>query len=788
MSQNNNISMVDIRERVDFFTSKWKFILICLIIALISAFLYLRYATYQYEATATIKIKEDDQQNNSLKEITALQNFGPFSSNFNKVTDEIEIIRSRTLIQQVVDDLNLNIRYYNRGRIVEQEVFENPPINISFFAPDSLINAIDTTLYISIKSPEKFMLASEESKGFMDMSNSKGTSYSFGDRIRSGFGDFIITPNITSDYESTSKLVGKNVKVELININQATEEYQEKISVKPTNETSNIVKLTVKENIAPKAKRILDKLIEKYNDDVINDKQKIVETTSDFINNRLNVVSNELEQVDYTAETLQKDNRLTALSSQSNIFLQSEKENEAKLIATSNQIQLIDYMKDHLSENNENSDLLPANVGITDNSVAQITKSHNELVLQRNRLLKNSSEKNPTVVNLNNQISALKANLNQSLENIKSANEITLNALTQEDQRIRSQIYSAPTKERKFRDITRQQSIKESLYLYLLQKREETAITLGMTSPNAKIVDAAYATTIPVSPKKPVVLLGALVLGLLLPLTYLYIKDSLDTHIHSKSDLAKVVTIPFIGDIPRSSKKQRLIKKVDYSPKAEAFRIVRSNIEFMLKGVKDRAKIVFVTSTTSQEGKSHTSINLASSISFSEKKTLIIETDIRVPRVNEYLSITANKGLTDYISDSSIKIEDIIINVKDNDYLSIIPSGTIPPNPAELLMSDRVNKLFEAVKKNYDYIVVDTAAVGLVTDTLLISDHADMVVYVVSANNIDKRELHVAQTMHDEKRLPNMVTLLNSTEKKKGYGYGYGSAPKKKKWYQFGKA
>ncbi|WP_353777543.1 polysaccharide biosynthesis tyrosine autokinase [Winogradskyella sp. 3972H.M.0a.05] len=787
MSQNKNTPFaVDIRERVELFLSKWKFILVCLVLALIAAFLYLRYATYQYQATATIKIKEDDQKNNSLKEITALQNFGPFSSNFNKVTDEIEIIRSRNLIKQVADDLNLNIRYYNRGRIMEQEVFENPPVRINFFASDSIINTIDTTLYLSIQSPEKFMLTSEENKGFMDMDNSNGTGYSFGDRISSSFGDFIITPNIVPSVNDENSIVGKSIKIDLITLEAATEQYQEKISVDATNETSNIVKLTVNENIAPKAKLILDKLIEKYNDDVVNDKQKIVEATSEFINNRLNIVSNELEQVDYTAETLQKNNRLTALSSQSNIFLQSEKENEAKLIATSNQIQLIDYMKDHLSENGDNSDLLPADVGIADNSVAQITKSHNELVLQRNRILKNSSEKNPTVINLNNQISALKANLNQSLENIKSANEITLNNLNREDQRIRAQIYSAPTKERKFRDITRQQSIKESLYLYLLQKREETAITLGMSSPNAKIVDAAYATTIPVSPKKPVVYLGALLLGLILPLTYIYLKDTLDTKIRTKKDLEAVVSVPFIGDIPRSPKKQRLIKKVDYSPKAEAFRIVRSNIDFLLKSVRTKSKVVFVTSTTSQEGKSHTSINLASSISFSNKKTLIIETDIRVPRVNEYLNVKSDKGLTDYISDDSIKVEDIITPVKGNDNLNIIPSGTIPPNPAELLMSDRVDTLFQAVRKSYDYIIVDTAAVGLVTDTLLISHHADMVVYVVSADNIDKRELHIAQTMYDEKRLPNMVTLLNSAKKRRGYGYGYGAEPqKKKKWYQF---
>ncbi len=769
----------ELREKVDLLLSKWKLIAICTLLAILAAFLYLRYATYVYQATATIKIN-DEKQSKQMPEITALQNFGPFSNNFNNITDEIEIIKSRILIRNVIDDLNLNIKYFVRGRIKEQEFYINPPININFFASDSLINTIDTTLYVNIKSATKLILSSTESKELFDIDNSVGTEYDFGDRIESGFGDFVITPN----FGDSPPTIGKSIKIQLSPIERVVETYQGKIKVS-TSEGSSIVKLTVSENIKPKARLILDKLVEKYNDDVIHDKELIVKATSDFINNRLNIVSNELEQVDFTAETLEKNKGLTALASQANIFLQSERENDAKLITTSNQIQLIDFMKNHLSKENTNSGLLPADVGIADKSIGLITKSHNELVLQRNRILKNSSEKNPTVINLNSQINALKENLNQSLSNIKSANEITLNALNTEDRRISAQIYSAPTKKRQFRDIKRQQNIKESLYLYLLQKREEMAITQGISKPNAKIIDTAYSSSTPISPKKNIVYLAALMFGLLLPIVYIFLIDTLDSKIHSKKDLLKIVSVPFIGDIPRSNKKTRLIKKVDYSPKAEAFRIVRSNIDFMLKGNKSKSKTVFVTSTTSQEGKSHTAINLASSFSFSEKKVLIVETDIRVPRVNEYLSIKATKGLTDYISDTSLSIDDVTISVKDNDYLDIIPSGTIPPNPAELLMSERVSSLFETVKKKYDYIIVDTAAVGLVTDTLLISDNADMVIYVVSADNIDKRELHFAQTLHDENRLPNLVTLLNSTIKKKGYGYGYGSSPKKKKWYQF---
>lgn len=307
-----------------------------------------------------------------------------------------------------------------------------------------------------------------------------------------------------------------------------------------------------------------------------------------------------------------------------------------------------------------------------------------------------------------------------------------------------------------------------------------------MSSPNAKVIDYAYSSTSPVSPKSSIVYLAAIILGLSIPFLIIYFLDLIDNKVYTKDDVTKILSAPYIGDIPKSNSKTRLVKKVDYSPKAEAFRIIRTNIHFLLQDNIKKCKTIFVTSTTSQEGKSHTSVNLATSISFSEKRVLLIETDIRVPKVNDYLNIENKIGLTDYISDKSIEIKDVIYSIKDNPYFDVIPSGTIPPNPAELLMSDRVNTLFESVKNEYDYIIVDTAAVGLVTDTLLLSKFADLFLYVVSVGVIDRRQLHVAQTMYTEKRLPNMAILLNGTKHKKGYGYGYGSK-KKKKWYQFGK-
>lgn len=775
----------EIKKTLDIYLSRWKFILFFVIIALALAYGYLRYTTYEYQASATIKIKEE-KQSQKLPSMAEINNRGLFSDGSNKIKDEIAVISSRSLISNVVKTLKLNIRYYHQGKIKEQELYENPSIKLNFFASDSIIHRVDTTLYIKIKSPTEFFIFKDDGKSIIDRNEFEAKSFYFGERIKTGFGDIVIIPNIGSH----APVKGNNLKVVIAPVTSIVNYYQSQIrtSIEPG---SSVIQLSLKDNIPKKAVDILDQIIMEYNNDVIIDKEDVLKVTSDFINNRLELVFKELEEVDFTAEQLQKRNNLTALNSQANIYLESEKQNEVQISSTANTIQLIDYLQQEIKEKNKNSDLLP-NIGIADASVNLVTQRHNELVAERNSILKNSSEKNPVVINLNNEINALKNNLKSSLENMKRTSEITLNNLNREDARIRGQLYTAPTKQRQLRDIERQQSIKESLYLYLLEKREESAIRLGMFSPNAKIIDTAYSTYQPVSPNKMITYLGAIILGLMVPIAFIYAQDLLDTKIYDKDDLMSVLNVPYIGDIPLTSKRTKFISKVDYSPKAESFRILRSNIDFVLKDHKTNAKKIFITSTRAQEGKSHTSINLALSISFSKKPVLLIEMDIRVPKIMQYLEEkpTVEVGLSDYLADKDINPDEIVSKIKYNNYLDVIASGTIPPNPSELLMSKRVEELFDYFEYKYDYIIVDTSAVGLVSDTLLVSKFADMFIYVVSADNIDKRHLAaVAKPLYVDNRLPKMYMLLNGTnfdKKGYGYGYGYGNNPnKKKKWYEF---
>ncbi len=762
-SQSTN-SNDKLRDQLEKYTNNWKWFLISLIIFFSLGFIYLRYATDVYKVAATIKIANNNKDTNILREVNQVNDYGLFNQESNSANDEIEVLKSRFLIKNVVDDLGLNIQCFIQGKIKASEFYKNPPVTLNFFSNDSIIKNIDTTFTIHVNSESSFTLKSTEKK------------LNFGDKFSTSFGDIIITPH----FELDEMKIGQDVMVRISPVEKVSEYYNRKIKIASAGLESSIINLSLEDPVSIKAVEIINKLIDEYNKQIIENKNEVVKATSDFINNRLQVVSSELAQVDLTAETIKKSNRLTDLSSQSSIYLQSERDIESQQISTSTQLQLIDYMENHLSENSGNGDLIPANMTFEDNSINEITQQHNNLVIQRNKILKNSSEINPVVVNLDEQIRSIKQNLNASLSNIKSSNQIRLDALNREDSRISSKIYSAPKKERQFRDLKRQQDIKESLFLYLLEKREESAITHGVSSPNAIIVDEAFSTVRPVWPLKQLVFIAALVFGFLIPILIIYISSIIDTKVRTKNDITKKLSIPILGDIPKSKTKNTLIKKVDYTPKAEAFRLVRTNIDFMISNIpKEIGKVIFVTSTTSQEGKSHTSINLSKSLSFSTKKVLLVETDIRVPKANKYLKIDSKIGLTNYLVDKRLKLSDAITNVDGN--LDVLTSGTIPPNPAELLMSGKMELLFETVRKDYDYIVVDTAAVGLVTDTLIISKYADMVVYVVRANYLDKRQLNVAETLHKEKRLPNMAILLNSVKSKKGYGYGYGNSPGKKK-------
>ena len=431
------------------------------------------------------------------------------------------------------------------------------------------------------------------------------------------------------------------------------------------------------------------------------------------------------------------------------------------------------------------SDLLPANIISDQGDAGSLINSYNTLVLDRNRILKSATAENPSVIKLDQQIASLKANVTSSLLRMQSNLTIQKNDLKQSEDVLNAKIGKIPVQEHQFRIIARQQKVKEELYLYLLQKREETAISLAATEPNARVIDAGKAEKIPVSPKKNIVYLVALLLGLLIPFGIIYVINLLDTKIKSRLDLEGRTMIPFVGDVPSSDSPSEIIKSESRTSSAEALRIIRTNLEFILsKADENSAKTIFLTSTFPKEGKTFVSANLAGTFALSGKKVLLIGMDIRNPRLDEYFALPS-RGFTNYLSSKDLKLEDLIVKQDGFENFYILPAGVIPPNPAELLMSSKVYDLFKTLRAQYDYIIVDTAPVSLVTDTLLVAKHADCFIYVARANFLEKRMLNIANDLYKSNKLPNMCILLNDTDSTKGYGYGYGYGVNVKKvsWY-----
>jgi capsular exopolysaccharide synthesis family protein len=555
--------------------------------------------------------------------------------------------------------------------------------------------------------------------------------------------------------------------------------------VTPLSKTSSVVELSIVDPVTKKAEIFLDNLVQIYNEDAVADKNFISENTSQFIANRLKLITEELDGVEQDVERFKKSNNLTDIESEAKLFIEGSSEYSNKAIEAEIQLNVVSSLLDYMKRST-NSDLLPTNIINGSSDASGLIVSYNQLILDRNRILKSATEVNPTVVKLDQEISSLKSNVYSSLARLQSNLNIQKRDLHSNENVLNSKIGKIPVQERQFRVIARQQKVKEELYLYLLQKREETAISLSATEPNARVIDAAKASKIPVAPKKNIIYLAALLLGLLVPFGVIYLMDLLDTKIKSRLDLDGKTAIPFIGDVPTSDSPSEIIKSESRTSSAEALRIIRTNLEFMVSKVADnQAKTIFLTSTFPKEGKTFVSVNLAATFALSGKRVLLIGMDIRNPKLDEYLALP-DYGVTNYLSSNDLKIEDLVVKQKGFENFYVLPAGIIPPNPAELLMSKKVDLFFNTLKAQYDYIIVDTAPVSLVTDTLLIAKHADCFIYVARANFLEKRMLSIPNGLFKERKLPNMCMLLNDTDSTKGYGYGYGYgvAVKKVSWYK----
>ncbi|GGD40868.1 GumC family protein [Muriicola marianensis] len=779
----------DLKSILKGYVKNWKWFVLSTVVFLAAAYVFKRYEIPEFEAEASVKVIESPGRS----ELNVFQDLEVFSGeNATEVEEEIFILKSRSNLIEVADRLDLNLEVFLLGNIRDTEIYRPRPFTVNFAEPDSLVNTTSGKFYLRISDNLSFGYGTSPDGSFKPIQ--------FGERFETPIGQTVITTNLPD----LSNYAGRTYRVENSSLVNRAQKYYEKIDLYPDEQGSNVVRIKLKDPVLQKAKDVINTLVDVYIDNFIEERQLIANETSSFINERIDGIYTELASVDETEEDFKQSRRLTDIESQSGINLSESSAIEAQLRDAQIQLSIANSMKNRL-QNSSGYEVMPSNIGIENEAINTTTAEYNALVSRRKRLLESSNQDNPVVRDVDQQLEALKRSMTASLSSMTDNLNLQTNSISQRLSEINSRLYSTPGNTRALRDINRKQETKEALYLYLMQKREEAQIAFKQAEPNLKIIDRAFALKNYPEGADPITLyLGALLAGLFIPFSVIYVKELLDTKIHNKLDLERIITgATIIGELPKLSKKEsKLVVEDDRSVLAEAMRILRTNLYYVLSsgGKKsDKGKVVMITSSIANEGKTFLSTNLAYLLAKAKHKVLLVGADIRNPKIRVFLSenqkyrtqdsTTKPKGLTDFLHSAELKVKDIIkSDVINETHLDFVFSGKTPPNPTELLMGDRTGEFFQELAGEYDYIIVDTAPMLGVSDTLVLSKYADHIIYVARSGKTDKKVLNFPLKLKEEGRLKNLSFVVNGVaEDDLGYGgvYGYGYSPtKKKKWFR----
>ena len=787
--QNNNFApkqsddFIRLQDLFYLCIDKWYWFAVSLVVTLGIALVYLLTTPPVYTRSASLLIKEEGK-GNSLSDVSGVLGDIDFFQTNTNVNNEIQSLQSPAVMYDVVKRLHLDINYTKDGSFYDQVLYgKDCPYEVSFIdLPDN--EDLSFTIYPASSNKGvqvgDFVRGEEESGQTMNVL--------FNDTTETPVGKLIVKPVLhdTVAYKEP-------VYVSRIGLQAATTAYASKLTVALSDEKSTVINLSFQDVCIQRAEDVLNTLIAVYNENWIKDKNQIAVSTSMFINDRLGVIEQDLGNVDEDISSFKSENLLPDVQAAASMYMTQSSETQTQILAINTQLSMARYIRNYLTNTTSKNQLLPANSGIESSGIEQQIAEYNTMQLRRNDLVANSSESNPLVVDLDESLQNMRGAIVTSVDNLIVTLNTQLRSLQQSEKQTTARIADNPSQGKYLLSVERQQKVKEALYLFLLQKREENELSQAFTAYNTRVITPPVGSMFPTAPIKRNILLVAFVLGLLIPVVIIFVRENMNTKIRGRKDLENL-SLPFVGEIPlafrkkelKSEAKNILIKQGSRDIVNEAFRVLRTNLEFMLDRKEDgKASIILFTSFNPGSGKTFLTINTAACLSLKQKRVLVIDGDLRHGSASAYVG-RPSKGLSDYLGKRENDIDHLIVGNPAYPGLSILPVGTIPPNPTELLAEPRLAELIETLRIRYDYILIDCPPVEIVADTQIIEKLADRTLFVVRAGLLERDMLPELQRMYEEKRYKNMALILNGTEGggsrygyrygyKYGYKYGYGS-------------
>ncbi len=789
LAQNEQESSFDFRTIFTIFILNWQWFALSIFICLCGALIYLRYKSPVYQLSAKILIKDENKQKggSSNQMLANMQELG-FISNSAGIDNEVEILQSHILSREAIKDLKLYVEYKLEGRIKNRLIYKTQPIIVDI-DPASLEQMDETLQPVKLKIIKKGDTYKVTGMAYTKEGTERPfkTSFSsFPATLKTYAGVLTFRKNpikpVFETQEDYQKFINKDLYVTIYPLSYVAASYVKAMSVEPTSKTTSIALMTLKDKNIERAEDFLNQLAICYNRQANADKNEIAVKTEEFINERLEKINAELDVTESSLESYKKRNNLTQIKLDATENLAQSSQYSIKLSEAKAQIQLLDYLREYIDNPDNKYQIIPSNVGLEDNASTTLINKYNQSVIDRNRLLRSASEIAPQVLTLTETLDQLQSSIRTALSQARHSADIKRMNIENQYSQYQSKISSTPEQERVLTQIGRQQEVKSGLYLMLLQKREENSISLAATADKGKLIDEPIFEG-KVSPKGSIIMLVALVAGFGMPLLIIYLLQLLRYKIEGHADVARLTNLPIIADVAVANGSEDspggiVVHENQNDQIDEIFRAMRTNIQFMLKGDQ---RVIMFTSSTSGEGKTFNAANLSVSFALLGKKVILIGLDIRKPALGKLFRMSdRNMGVTTLLSKDEVTMESIKSQIRPsgvNKNLDLMFAGPVPPNPTELLARENLSQIIEMLKAEYDYIILDTAPVGLVTDTLQIGKLTDVTVIVCRADYTPKAAFGLFNGLAAEKKLPNMCIVLNGVDlskKKYGYYYGYG--------------